>query len=312
MSNKKSLLTESEVRRFMALANIPAIGGEVVNERMGMNQTPESPQREYMSSPQEEGYGSMEEMGSMYEEDPMGDEEMPPEAGGEEMGTGGAMSAEDLAEKIVDILVSAGLVEKDGGEAEMDAGGGEEMSDLEMGDDEEGSGEESEEESGEEEEEEELEEAKKEEELEEAKKEEELQESKLVDTILARVTARLIAEAKKSKMSASDKKKKEEAAKKKKEMMKKKAAAAKKKLEEANAPAPKATMSNASAAGVAKAAGKSDKGTFGVTSAMRKDDSFEKGTSKRGDKMTDVSPSAEHIVSHGKKNLATQGGNKKK
>ena len=308
MSNKKSLLTESEVRRFMALANIPAIGGEVVNERMGMNQTPESPQREYMGSPQEEGYGSMEEMGSMYEEDPMGDEEMPPEAGGEEMGTGGAMSAEDLAEKIVDILVSAGLVEKDGGEAEMDAGGGEEMSDLEMGDDEEGSGEEesgeeSEEESGEEEE---------GEELEEAKKEEELQESKLVDTILARVTARLIAEAKKSKMSASDKKKKEEAAKKKKEMMKKKAAAAKKKLEEANAPAPKATMSNASAAGVAKAAGKSDKGTFGVTSAMRKDDSFEKGTSKRGDKMTDVSPSAEHIVSHGKKNLATQGGNKKK
>jgi len=311
MSNKKNLLTESEVRRFMSLANIPALKEGMYGEGGGVS--PQDPRRSETVRQGDEArmaeteYGEMEELGYVSEED-----EMPPEADGEEiMGAGDG----DAEAKLMTVLqdFAAKVKTKLGIDLEIgdEAGGGD--MDLEL----DGSGGEEEEEEeepaagGEEESEEEEEE---EEELDEAEQPEKegLDESQLVETVLSRVTARLIAEAKKKKMTAAEKKKKEDEAKKKKEAMKKKAAAAKKKLEEANAPAPKSTMSNASAAGVAKAAGKADKGIFGVTSPMRKDDSFEKGTSKRGDKMTDVSASAEHTVSHGKKNLAIQGGNKKK
>lgn len=297
-NNKKSLLTESEIRRFMKLANIPAIGKEVIKEESEAVQ----PRNENYGDKKEVGYGEMEEVGygEMGEED-----EMPPE--GEEMGGGETDSG--TVEQLFSLLQTVMKPEyAEQFNVEPDSGG-----DMDVEVDDEGGDDESMEEPMEEPMEKPMEEPMEEEGEEgEEKETKQLDESKLVDVVLSRVTARLVAEAKKKKMTAAEKKKKEDQAKKKKEEMKKKAADAKKKLEEANAPAPKSTMSNASAAGVAKAAGKADKGTFGVTSTMRKDDSYEEGTSKRGDKMTDVSASAEHTVSHGKKNLAIQGGNKKK
>lgn len=314
MSNKKSLLTESEVRRFMSLANIPVINN--VNEtKMGVNQIPSDVRREQVGPPQEEGYSSMEEMGSMYEEDPMGDEEMPPEAGAEEAGASGEASEaklmsvlQDFAQKVkaelgIDLEIGGEEGGVDGMDLEVgDEGGEEEEEEMEEPADEEPADEEEEE--GEKEGEEELEEAEY-----TAEEDNKLEESKLVDVVLNRVTARLIAEAKKNKMSAAEKKKKAEEAKKKKEAMKKKAAAAKKKLEEANAPAPKSTTSNASAAGVAKGHGPGSK-AFGTDE--KKSMKWKQGKGEKGHELEVVSPSAEHIVSHGKKNLAAQGGNKKK
>jgi len=300
MSDKKSLLTESEIRRFMKLANIPSVG-TLKEEREGANQIPEDPRRPAMGSPQEESYGAMEEMGGgMYEEDPMADEA--PEADDEMVdvsdvagGEGGAEpSGTDVAAAIVDALAGLGLVEKDE-EGEVGAAP-EEMSDSE----------EEEEEAPAEEEEEEEAPAEEEEEEEEEETESQMNESKFVDMVLSRVTARLIAEAKKKKepkkkMTAAEKMKAMKAEKDKK----------KKTLEEANAAAPKSTTSNASKAGVAKGAGKADKGTWGV-SKPRKDDKWQAGKGAKGDEMETVSASSEHMVSHGKKNLATQGGNKSK
>ena len=297
MSNKKSLLTESEIRRFMTLANIPALGQDKkanLTEMYGSGR-PEEQEGEGLHREED----TMQEMApAMEEEDEMPKDAM--ETGDEEMdvsglgdGAAGAMSADELAEKIVDVLVSAGLVEKDGGGVEA---GGEGMPELP---DEEEAPEEEEEETGEEEEEEEEEEG----------EQQELQESKLVDTVLSRVTARLIAEAAKKKKEAG-KKKKMTAAEKMKAM--KAAKDKKKKLEEANAPAPKSTMSNASKAGVAKGAGKADKGAWGVSSKVQDMEWKEGKSGKGGHEMSAESASTDHIVSHGKKNLATQGGNKKK
>ena len=64
-----------------------------------------------------------------------------------------------------------------------------------------------------------------------------------------------------------------------------------------------------SAAGVAKGhgPGKKEFGTSGV-----KPHKWQAGKGAKGEGMEALSASAEHTVSHGKKNLATQGGNKKK
>lgn len=307
MSNKKSLLTESEIRRFMKLANIPAIGKELVKEESEAERRIKGdteatslvqPKNEGYGDMEEEGYGDQEEMGYMSEED-----EMPVE---DDMGGGDASEA-DLEQLFT--LLKKVMKPELADQFDVDAGGGGDM-DLEVGD-EGGEGESMEEPmeepaGEEEEEEEELDEA---EEVEEEEKEtQKLDESKLVDVVLSRVTARLIAEAKKKKMTAAEKKKKEEEAKKKKEAMKKKAAAAKKKLEEANAPAPKSSMSNASAAGVAKGNGPGSK-AFGTDE--KKSMKWKAGKGEKGHALQTVSASAEHTVSHGKKNLAVQGGNKK-
>lgn len=321
MSSKKQLLTESEMRRFMKLANIPVLKEGVYGE--GGGQIPQDPRREETVRP---GEGDRMAEAGMYEEDPMPEAEMGGEGGeGEEeleLGDleGGAEGAGGDKEAKFQELVSM-LADLVGVDVEMDAGGemggmeapeGDDMAEPEGDKEMSGAADEKEEEEKEEEEEEELEEAYgkhgEEEDLEEEEEKEhgKMEESAIVETVLARVTARLIAEAKKKKEEKGKDKKKMSAAEKMKAM--KAAKDKKKKLEEANAPAPKATSSN----GPKKGAGSATKGTFGVTSALRKDDKFVKGDNKGGDKMSDVSASAEHTVSHGKKNLATQGGNKKK
>jgi hypothetical protein len=309
MSNKKSLLTESEVRRFMALANIPVLNENMYGE--GGGASPQDPRRPETVRPGDEPRMA-EAMPSMEEEDEMGGEEMPPEAGaGDEEAEAKLMSVlEDFAQKVkaklgIDLEIGGEEGGVDGMDLEVSDGGGEEEEEEEEEEEmEEPAAEEpaAEEEADEEEGEEELDEA------EEVEEDNKLEESKLVDVVLNRVTARLIAEAKKKKMTAAEKKKKEEEAKKKKEAMKKKAAAAKKKLEEANAPAPKSTMPNASAAGVAKGHGPGSK-AFGTDE--KKSMKWKKGKGEKGHELETVSASAEHIVSHGKKNLAVQGGNKK-
>ena len=300
MSNKKSLLTESEIRRFMKLANIPAIGKELVKEESeAINRIQGDTEATSAVLPRSEGYtAGMEEEDQMPELDDAGGEEETMKLGDEAAEGAGEEVSDELAMKVAKAVLSAlGKESEFSVEEEPEAAAPEQEPSEEEGEE----GEEASEE-GEEEGEEELDEA---EEVEESEK---LEESKLIETILARVTARLIAEAKKSKMSAAEKKKKAEEAKKKKEMMKKKAAAAKNKLEEANAPAPKSTMPNASAAGVAKGHGPGSK-AFGTDE--KKSMKWKQGKGEKGHELQTVSASAEHIVSHGKKNLAVQGGNKK-
>ena len=108
MSDKKQLLTESEIRRFMKLANIPVIGKEVVKENVAGYAPPEDGDRQEGLPPAHEETMVHEEEEMEMDPAELGGEEAPeeaPEAGAE---MGGAMSAEDLAEKIVDILAAAG------------------------------------------------------------------------------------------------------------------------------------------------------------------------------------------------------------
>jgi len=343
MSDKKKLLTESEIRRFQALANIPAIGNGVVKETLA------DPRRPMHGVKAESGYGDKLPLskheahnkhgGYGMEEAEKEEEVMPDEMSGEpEAETGG--DVEEHINTIIDALmkIAPGVLEKEKSGGESDALSGVEADDSEEEKDEEGEeddeeseeeseleeryGHEEEEEEEEEEEQEELEEAKHEEEEEEEEEEEqeELQESKIVNAVLARVTARLVSEAKKAKgekdkmaklramKKGAAKKEAKDPEKDKKHAAKHGKAAKKKHLEEANAPAPKSTMSNASKAGVAKGHGPG-KGAFGVTSKVT---DKEWGTKGKGDEeLETLSASAEHTVTHGKKNLATLGGNKK-
>ena len=313
MSNKK-LLTESEIRRFMKLANIPAIG-ETLKENVGGYAPPHDGDREgALPPPQEE---AVMEAGDEMPELEAGEEEAPAGGGELEGFVHAVLSA--IAEKAKEMGVE---VDVEGGEGA--AAGGEEMPDLDMGGEE--AGEEAEEEAGEEEEEgdeeemdeamkeygeEEMQEAKKEEseeEMDEAKKEEDegkkLKESdELVEAVLARVTARLIAEAKKKKEAA---KKKMSAAEKMKAMKKKKKEEEGKKLKEANAPAPKATTSSKEAP-KGHGPGKKAFGTEEKTSMEWKE-----GKGGKGHEMKPLAASGEHTVSHTKSSKVTgQGGNKK-
>jgi hypothetical protein len=330
MSDKK-LLTESEIRRFMTLANIPALGKQPVNEMVGVGGSQSEDEtkhgRGHLGSlakseavhpeMKEEGYGEQEEAYKMEEA---------AEEGGEEGG-------EEGMEKLVHAMISAlaGVAKEHGVDVEVEAGEGaeagageEEMPELEAGEEkeeEEEEGEESEEEGDEEE----MDEAVHEEDeavMKEGEEEEEeeadegkmhkMDESKLVDAVLARVTARLIEEAKKAKAKKDGKK--GVAAKmaalrakkggKKAEVKKDD----KKKLDEANAPAPVVSKPAPTAP---KAAGKADKGTFGVSSKVT-DKAWKAGSEGKGsEEMHKVGGSKEHTVSHGSDNLATHGGHKK-
>jgi hypothetical protein len=303
MSDKKSLLTESEIRRFMTLANIPVLKEGVYGESGQSPQDPRHPETVRPGDEKRMAEAGEEEMdlGELSDEEPAGEEA----AAGEEMPAGdmGGSKEEEL-KNVFQTLADLVGVDLDFGEedsaAEPSMGGEEEGE--EQGEEEQDQGEEEQDQGEEESEEEELDEAIKEgEEKEEL--EEQLQESKLVDAVLARVTARLVSEAKKKK---EEKKKKMSAAEKMKAM--KAAKDKKKKLEEANAPAPKSTTSNASAAGVAKGNGPGSK-AFGTDE--KKSMKWKEGKGEKGHALQTASASAEHTVSHGKKNLAVQGGNKK-
>jgi hypothetical protein len=278
--SKKDLLSEAQIRRFQSLANIPVLSE--VNARVA-NQTPPA------GGMDEEQRGSMQEMG-----DPMMDPaapalpaeappmDMPPEDGMEVDMGGGDVDPDKQA--AFEAAVRA-LADSMGIEIELEGGaGGEEdgMGDLEVDSDSEGSegGEEAEvdfggAEGGEESDEEE--------EVDEA-----LSEDGLVETVLNRVMARLVSEAKKKKLSVKEK-------------MKQKKEKKKEELEEA-------TDSKGGGPLLSKGGNKHDVWKGHPDMKMGKG---EKGGSG-GHKLEDMPAKAEHTVTHGKTNLATKGGNKKK
>jgi len=206
--SKKQLSEESTIRKFMKLANLEPLSDNFIKEELGYSEEedmdmPEDP----MAAPE----GGMEA--------PMGDE-MPGDEEGElevdldDAGAEGEVSPE-VAKKVIEAVMSAlgvqGTVEDDEGMGDDDDAG--EMDDL-AGDEEAGEGEEEagEEEFGGEEEagEEDEEEVDDEEEMEEAR----LSEDDLVENVLRRVTARLLAEAKKAKKPSLKEKMKAKKAKK--------------------------------------------------------------------------------------------------
>jgi hypothetical protein len=292
--SKKQLLNESEIRRFMKLANLEPLTKAVVTEMAAVNQIPQDSRRPETGMQQEMMGNENEAEGLAMEAEDAMEVEVGDEADPEK---------QSAFEAAVKALADAMGIEV---ELEGAAGGeedaGEEMPDLDMGGEE--GGEESEEAPAEEEaDKEEMDEAKKEEgeeELDEAKKEEDeeekeeskaLSEDSLVEAVLARVTARLVAEAKKKKMSAKEKMK----------MKAKEKKAEKKEVVE------EATDSKGGGPLLSKGGNKHDvyKGHADMAYAKGKE-------GKGGHQMEDLPAKAEHTVTHGGKNLATLGGNKKK
>lgn len=318
MSNKKSLLTESEVRRFMTLANIPAVGslkenqvGYTTSQDPDNNpkkslppaqenyMVPEEEQEEYEEGMESYGEGQedenlqisleeAEEEEESEEEEEEGEEEESMEEPAEEEGSddmgdmeagGGDLGLSPEQQKgVVEAFLSALGIDADvsgddDAAAQVDAAASDEEGSEEMPAPPEG------EEGG-----------------------DAMMQESLVDTVLARVSARLVAEAKKKK--GEEKKKKMTAAEKMKMLKKKKKA-----LDEANAPAPKSSMSNASKAGVAKGHGPGKK-EFGTSDGEDQEFS-EKKTKKGGHEYSTMTASQDHTLRKGK-NLATLGGNKKK
>lgn len=302
--SKKELLTESEMRRFMRLANIPALGKNLVSEMSDKDGN-----RAEMGISARQGETTSEAM------DPMAGAgaDMPPALpagdmggdmeGGETLEVGSDADPEKVA--ALKDLVSA-LQKLSGLELDVESGdeGGEEMSDLEMGGEDEGGEEEGEEDEGGEEESDEdemqetqeiQEEQEEEEELEEKMDNKKLSEDELVETVLQRVTARLVAEAKKKNgVKAKMKKKAMEKAKGNEKPKKEK-------MEEAT---------EAKGGGPLLKQGKNNHNTWKGVPDMEMTKG-EKG-GKGGHEMETVSAKAEHTVTHGSTNLATKGGNKKK
>jgi hypothetical protein len=158
---RKTLLSESEIRQFMKLANIkplqemggytPGMPDEEEEDMPGMSDEP------MMEADEEEGEEmemDMEMDAEMDMEEPAGDMEMDMDMGaGEEMGDMGGKEEQfaDIVDKLADLLgldaeVEVGGEEEMGGEAEAEEGGDLEMADaapeedgeeeMEMGDEE--------------------------------------------------------------------------------------------------------------------------------------------------------------------------------
>jgi hypothetical protein len=352
MSNKK-LLSESEVRRFMALANIPSLNESshvVFDKERREKTTPKDRQmdesfpvpmgeEEELELGDELGGGEMDAGGM--EADPMGGDEM----GGEpEMGAAGG-DMQDAFRKAVEALAQAFGVNAsvEGGEggadhAEPDAdqmGGPSDMGADNAGEEEDE--EESEDEEGEEDGEEldeaeekdekddldEAEEKDEKDELDEAEEldEDEVSESRmstdeLVETVLRRVTARLISEKKEAdkkagkKQSAKDKMAAMRAKKKGAPAAKKGEDKKKKPMKEANASAPKAGQSNGAKNGLKAAAKPGDGGWEGKG---MKDHKWTEGVKSSGEKLKPVPVKGGHTITHKKtSSLPSKGGNKKK
>jgi hypothetical protein len=294
--SKKELLSETQIRRFMKLANLEPLTTGVLSE---MGSTMDKMMDRETMGHLAKSEAAAPEMAMDAEQPalPAGEES----AGAETVEVGGDVDPEKQAafEAAVKALAdSMGIEVELEGQEEHAEEAGEEMHDL--------GGEEGEEEGDEEEdEEEEMQEAKmeeEEEELDEAKKEEEdeeqqdeakkLSEDDLVEAVLARVTARLVAEAKKKKMTVKQKMKMKKA--------EKKADKKEEKMDEA-------TEAKGGGPLLSKGGQKTDvwKGT--------PDMEYKEGKEgKGGHEMKDLPAKAEHTVTHGGKNLATMGGNKKK
>lgn len=291
MSNK-ILLTENEMRRFMKLANIPALNENASEEPDAEKEDKEedkkeAPEHEKTETPDEEtaeDAGEETDSADLADDAELGDLDVT-DADGESK----EQMFKNIVSQIAELIGVEADVSDDAGEAaDADKGdavppteppmpGAEQSTlppnpavpdgeeELEMDDDE------------------------------KDPTVQEMRESKIIEAVLARVTARLVAEAKKNKAA--------------KDSMKAKAAT-KTVVKEANAPAPKETKSNGEKNGL-KAAGKATKGTFGVTSKIS-DQEWKAGKEGKGSQALEtVTTSTENTVSHGKKNLATVGGKKK-
>jgi len=290
--SKKELLSESQIRRFMTLANLEPLVKNVVSEKAAINEamTPSLPLGNDLPKNMKEAEDDSKESSdatSMEEPADMPDMEEPEDESPETDMSGDSSAVESKIEEIANQL--AELADMVGVEMKVSAGGGEEAT---------ADGEEE----MKEELEEDLEEAKKKpakkakddkkEEEEEMDESVELSEDSLVETVLARVTARLVQEAKKSSKKMSPKEKAE--------MKKKEMEAKKKKLKEAT---------SAEGGGPLLKQGKNKYDVYKGHADM----AYAKGKEgKGGHQMETMTAKAEHTVTHGGKNLATLGGNKKK
>jgi hypothetical protein len=285
--SKKELLSESQIRRFMTLANLQPLVKNVVKEsqeqeKMEEAYQEESKMEEASHAKPDQAEGIVPEAEGMGMEDEGGDSE----EGGAGLSDEDKKFLQDLASRLVgspvEIEVEEGSAD-DEGEDEEDEGdeddeAGMSDADVEMADDDE-------------------------EDLEETS---ELSEEALVEAVLARVTARLVAEAKKGEEKKEDKKSAAD---------KMAALRAKKKNKNSTKnstkkPAGLKEATSAEGGGPLLKQGKNKydvyKGHADMT--MAKGDKGGKG----GHSLETLTAKAEHTVTHGGKNLATMGGNKKK
>ena len=150
-------------------------------------------------------------------------------------------------------------------------------------------------------------ETEKEYELEETDTAETLSEDELVETVLSRVTARLVAEAKKKRMSIKEKMKLKKTAKKNKNNAEEEKEESPKKESPKKGKVAEATDAKGGGPLLSKGGNKHD------TYKGHADMAYAKGKEGKGGHQMEVLPAkAEHSVTHGGKNLATLGGNKKK
>jgi len=288
--SKKELLSESQIRRFMTLANLEPLAKNVISE----NTEEESLKEEYMDASKgltSEAEDEETETDSEEEVDvDVPDEESETEDSGDEdvagddMGGGEEVSPEIMKafETTVQSLAdSLGIKINMSGDS---AAGSADMAPQAPTDEMQ--------EAKEMDEKKKPSKKKKDEEESKQMKESSLSEDGLVEAVLARVTARLVQEAKKK---GKNPKAKMEALKKKKEAEKKAGKVMEEALEGVN---------------LAEKGGKDQKNVWKGHADMTMAKG-EKG-GKGGHEMETVTAKSEHTVTHGGKNLATLGGNKKK
>lgn len=283
--SKKELLSESQIRRFMTLANLEPLAKNVLSEKKDVEEEgmyeEEKKKKEEAKEKKEEG--KMEESLSeeMEEEESepedaempeMEDEEEPEGGEDEEGGMAADASVEDQVEQIVNLVMKLANVQ---GKVMRDEEGMEEPSEepSEEPMDEAGYGD--------------MEEM-------DPTPTKQLSEDALVEAVLARVTARLVQEAKKKAPA------KKETPEQRMKRMKAEKAKKKKTLEEAT---------SAEGGGPLLKQGKNKYDVYKGHADM----AYAKGKEgKGGHQMEPLAAKAEHSVTHGGKNLATLGGNKTK
>lgn len=277
--SKKELLSESQIRRFMTLANLEPLAKNVLSEK---KEVEEEGMYEEEKEKKKEEEGKMEE--SLSEEmegeesEPSGadadtEAEMPEledeEAEGEEGGMAADGSVEDKVEQIVNLVMDLAGVQ---GKVMRDEEDAEEAPEEPMEEAGYGDG---------------LEEM-------DPTPTKQLSEDALVEAVLARVTARLVQEAKKKAPA------KKETPEEKMKRLKAEKAKKKKTLEEAT---------SAEGGGPLLKQGKNKYDVYKGHADM----AYAKGKEgKGGHQMEPLTAKAEHSVTHGGKNLATLGGNKTK
>jgi len=273
--SKKQLLNESEIRRFMKLANLEPLAKGVLSEMVPhMASEVEDPMAATPDASMDAAPVDVDMGGGEEVEVEVGDDADP--------------EKKEAFEAAVQALADAMGIEVElESQEEQDTEGGEEMhnldSDKDEGDEDEGDDDEG---------------GEGEKEMDEASAPaQQLSEDELVETVLARVTARLVAEAKKKKISV-------------KERMKQKKGKHQKKDEKENEKKVVEEATDAKGGGplLSKGGNKHDVYKGHADMAYAKGEKGGKG----GHSLETTPAKSEHTVTHGGKNLATLGGNKKK